>query len=89
MGPASAQYPLSGSGGRQNPVKLRDSYVLRYSMQMLNRNLQSALVAATLGLAAVSFSSAAAADQLIIKYPGDHPDYVFEAEPHGLIEPFD
>ena len=27
----------------------------------------------------------ARADQLIIKNPGDHPDYVFEAEPHGLV----
>ena len=27
----------------------------------------------------------ARADESIIKSPGDHPDYVFEAEPHGLI----
>lgn len=27
----------------------------------------------------------AQADESIIKYPGDHPDYRFEAEPHMLI----
>src|SRR5262245_53682931 len=25
------------------------------------------------------------ADESIIKNPGDHPDYRFEAEPHGLV----
>jgi hypothetical protein len=36
--------------------------------------------------------SAAQADESIIKNPGDHPDYRFEAEPHGLLGyggPFD
>jgi hypothetical protein len=28
------------------------------------------------------------ADQMVIKHPGQHPRYVFEAEPHGLIAPF-
>jgi hypothetical protein len=34
-------------------------------------------------------SSAAFADTSTIKLPGAHPDYVFEAEPHALIAPFD
>lgn len=40
-----------------------------------------------LSLAAVLGTTAgnAAADESIIKNPGDHPDYRFEAEPHGLI----
>ena len=29
------------------------------------------------------------ADTSTIKLPGAHPDYVFEAEPHALIAPFD
>ena len=31
----------------------------------------------------------ALADTSIIKNPGDHADYVFEAEPHLLVAPFD
>ncbi len=41
-------------------------------------------------LAVSIWQSPASADSLIIKNPGDHPRYVFEAEPHlvlGLIEP--
>lgn len=34
-------------------------------------------------------SSNAFADQSTIKLPGAHPDYVFEAEPHLLVAPFD
>jgi hypothetical protein len=49
------------------------------------------LMTATLALlAAVAWPSAARADTLIIKNPGDHPRYSFEAEPHlvlGFIEP--
>jgi hypothetical protein len=30
-------------------------------------------------------SSTARADELIIKNPGDHPDYRFEAEPHAIV----
>jgi hypothetical protein len=30
----------------------------------------------------------AAADQMVIKHPGQHPDYVFEAEPHAILAPF-
>jgi hypothetical protein len=33
-------------------------------------------------------SAQARADRGVIKLPGNHPDYVFEAEPHGLIAPF-
>jgi len=41
-------------------------------------------------LAVVAIQSPARADTLTIKNPGDHPRYVFEAEPHvvlGFIEP--
>jgi hypothetical protein len=39
-----------------------------------------------LALALVAATPATArADESIIKNPGDHPDYKFEAEPHGLI----
>ncbi len=31
----------------------------------------------------------ALADTSIIKNPGDHADYIFEAEPHALVAPFD
>ena len=44
------------------------------------------------GIVAILFGLAlprpAAADQSVIKHPGDHPDYVFEAEPHLLLAPF-
>jgi hypothetical protein len=50
-----------------------------------------ALGSALLALLAVStWPRSAHADTLIIKNPGDHPRYVFEAEPHvvlGFIEP--
>jgi hypothetical protein len=39
-------------------------------------------------LAAFACAREAAADQLVIKFPGQHPDYAFEAEPHALIAPF-
>jgi hypothetical protein len=41
-------------------------------------------------LAASAWHGVAHADTLVIKNPGDHPRYVFEAEPHvvlGFIEP--
>lgn len=34
-------------------------------------------------------ASLAFADASTIKQPGAHPDYVFEAEPHALVAPFD
>lgn len=43
-------------------------------------------------LAALAFlvhAESARADQMVIKFPGQHPRYVFEAEPHALIAPFD
>ena len=49
-------------------------------------------VGAALVLASLTAGGTAAADESIIKNPGDHPDYRFEAEPHGLIGfagPFD
>src|SRR4051794_36550649 len=36
-------------------------------------------------LAALTASESASAEESIIKNPGDHPPYRFEAEPHGLI----
>lgn len=36
-------------------------------------------------LGALSLTEGARADQSIIKTPNDHPQYRFEAEPHGLI----
>lgn len=42
--------------------------------------------ASLLALAATLFSvSSAHAEESIIKNPGDHPAYRFEAEPHGLL----
>ncbi|HVJ88554.1 MAG TPA: hypothetical protein VM580_02045 [Labilithrix sp.] len=35
--------------------------------------------------AALAFPGVAAADESIIKNPGDHPPYRFDAEPHGLV----
>ncbi len=40
---------------------------------------------ATLGAALALVTSSARADESIIKVPNEHPDYRFEAEPHGLI----
>ena len=45
------------------------------------------IIASTLALATLAFSASAHADRSIIKYPGDHPDYVFEAEPHLVVGP--
>lgn len=39
-------------------------------------------------LAAFGLTREASADQMVIKFPGQHPDYFFEAEPHALIAPF-
>jgi len=41
-----------------------------------------------LALAGLTLAPRARADQMVIKYPGLHPRYVFEAEPHGLIAPY-
>jgi hypothetical protein len=37
------------------------------------------------GLVALLLAPSVRADESIIKNPGDHPSYRFEAEPHGLI----
>jgi hypothetical protein len=39
-------------------------------------------------LAPVLYAGSAQADQMVIKFPGQHPSYVFEAEPHALVAPF-
>jgi hypothetical protein len=44
-----------------------------------------ALATLVVPLAALAVPSEARADESIIKNPGDHPEYRFEAEPHGLI----
>jgi hypothetical protein len=36
-------------------------------------------------LGALTFARSAAAEEAIIKHPGDHPRYVLEAEPHLLL----
>ena len=46
-------------------------------------------VTATAAVAASLVAPLAQADTSTIKLPGAHPDYVFEAEPHALIAPFD
>jgi hypothetical protein len=51
---------------------------------------RSAPLLALLSVCAISFTTRARADTLIIKNAGDHPRYSFEAEPHlllGLIDP--
>jgi hypothetical protein len=46
------------------------------------------ILAAVGALAVLAVARPAAADQMVIKHPGLHPDYVFEAEPHGLLAPY-
>jgi hypothetical protein len=48
----------------------------------MRRTRLAALIAFT---AALAVPHLALADESIIKNPGDHPPYTFEAEPHGLI----
>ncbi len=43
------------------------------------------LVPATAALALFTLALPAQADRSIIKQPGDHLDYSFEAEPHGIL----
>lgn len=43
------------------------------------------LLAALLATVSALWASSARADEAIIKNPGDHPSYRFEAEPHGLL----
>ncbi len=44
--------------------------------------------AGILALGAFAVCRPAAAHQLVIKFPGEHPRSVFEAEPHGLLAPY-
>jgi hypothetical protein len=50
-------------------------------MKTLLRLISPAAVLAVLGV-----SGHARADEMVIKFPGLHPNYVFEAEPHALLE---
>jgi len=47
------------------------------------------LVSVALGLALTLAAPLALGDVSTIKRPGAHPDYVFEAEPHLIVAPFD
>jgi hypothetical protein len=52
------------------------------------RPIASALFGLGFALGCVAFARPASADQSVIKFPGMHPRYVFEAEPHVLVAPF-
>lgn len=52
---------------------------------MRTMTLARALLALAAPLAVLAFPATANAEESIIKSPGDHPPYRFEAEPHGLI----
>ena len=47
--------------------------------------MRTSIIAAIAALLLASMGATARADESIIKLPGEHPDYRFEAEPHGLI----
>ena len=47
--------------------------------------VSSLAFSALAALAVCAFATNAAADESVIKTPGDHPAYRFEAEPHGLL----
>ena len=46
------------------------------------------LLGALAGASALAWARPATADEMVIKFPGLHPNYVFEAEPHVLLAPF-
>jgi hypothetical protein len=48
----------------------------------------STLLTVALVLFATCLPATAQADQMVIKNPGRHPSYSFEAEPHVLVGPF-
>lgn len=54
-------------------------------MRSVRLRLASCASIGALTALAVFVPSTASADESIIKNPGDHPDYRFEAEPHGLV----
>jgi len=47
------------------------------------------ILSSALGFAVMLVAGTAFADTSTIKIPGAHPDYVFEAEPHAIVAPFD
>lgn len=47
--------------------------------------MRRVLLGLVTSLAVLGAASNASADESVIKNPGDHPDYKFEAEPHALI----
>lgn len=63
------------------------------TFRAIKRSMRSHLIVAASSLAVVLACADARADeQSIIKQYGEHPNYVFEAEPHGIIGfgyPFD
>jgi hypothetical protein len=52
------------------------------------RPLASVLIALGFTIGSLALARPASADQSVIKLPGVHPRYVFEAEPHVLVAPF-
>jgi hypothetical protein len=48
-------------------------------------SISGRLLALAVGSWAFAWSAHASADTLIIRHPGDHPRYAFEAEPHALL----
>ena len=51
----------------------------------MKTKLRRAALVAVPSLAASLAAGSARAEESVIKNPGDHPDYHFEAEPHGVI----
>lgn len=54
-------------------------------MRSMKASLAAGLLAAVTIVAPLAMPAVASADESIIKSPGDHPSYRFEAEPHGLL----
>jgi hypothetical protein len=51
--------------------------------------MKKVLLSLASGAAACLLSTSAFADTSVIKQPGAHPSYIFEAEPHALVQLFD
>jgi hypothetical protein len=70
----------------------RSTEVFRTLVCRTPRAAAMSVVVATFLATLLAPGRAAAAEQLLIKHPGDHPDYRFELEPHALVGfggPFD
>jgi len=52
------------------------------------RRVLPRLLCGLVTLCGLAAARPAAADQMVIKFPGLHPNYTFEAEPHGLLAPY-